>query len=56
MDKPELVLPLTFQVGLAALLVLAWRGVVLGWRNGYLGGCLPTKANKLDLYPYPFIG
>ena len=56
MDKPELVLPFTFQVGLAALLVLAWRGVVLGWRNGYLGGCLPTKANKLDLYPYPFIG
>ena len=51
MDKPELVLPFTFQVGLAALLVLAWRGVVLGWRNGYLGGCLPTKANKLDLYP-----
>ena len=35
MDKPELVLPFTFQVGLAALLVLAWRGVVLGWRNGY---------------------
>ena len=57
MDKPELVPPFTLQVGLSALLVIAFENL---WgaagRSGYLGGCLPSKENKLDLYPHPFIG
>ena len=56
MDKPELVLPLYTS---------GWSYCTDGvrenlWgaagRSGYLGGCLPSKENKLDLYPHPFIG
>ena len=54
MDKPELVLPFYTS---------GWSYCTSGdsarenlWgaagRSGYLGGCLPSKENKLDLYPH----
>ena len=58
MDKPELVLPFytsgwSYRTSGDSVRENLWGAA---GRSGYLGGCLPSKENKLDLYPHPFIG